>query len=260
AWIMGEYSKLKRYRVPEIVTGKPVNCGGSLGREQATGRGVAFCVREAIKALGIRFKNATVAIQGYGNVGSYAALILKEMGAKIVAISDSKGGIYSKNGINPQIALSHKQKTGSVVGLEGCESISNEELLTLECDVLIPAALENVITKSNASNIKAKIIVEGANGPTTTEADEILNANKVLVVPDILANAGGVTVSYFEWVQNLSRESWSEEVVNSKLEEKIVKAFHHVYKWSQERKESMRKAALAVAVSRVAEAMKTFGF
>ncbi|MEM1524694.1 MAG: Glu/Leu/Phe/Val dehydrogenase [Nitrososphaerales archaeon] len=260
AWIMDTYSQLKGYREPGVVTGKPVNCGGLLGREQSTGRGVALCVREATKVLGIKFKNATVAIQGYGNVGVYAALILKEMGAKIIAVSDSKGGIYSKSGIDPKAALSHKQKTGSVVGLAGCETISNEELLTIECDILIPAALENVITKSNASNIKAKAIVEGANGPTTTEADEILNANKVLVVPDILANAGGVTVSYFEWIQNLTRESWSEETVNKKLEEKIVNAFYQVYKWSQELKRPMRLAALALAVNRVAEAMKMFGF
>lgn len=259
AWIMDAYSQLKGYKEPGVVTGKPVNCGGSLGREQSTGRSVAFCVREATKVLGIKFKNATVAIQGYGNVGVYAALILKEMGAKIIAVSDSKGGIYSKNGIDPKVALSHKQKTGSVVGLAGCEAITNEELLAIECDILIPAALENVITKSNASNIKAKVIVEGANGPTTTEADEILDANKVLVVPDILANAGGVTVSYFEWVQNLTRESWSEEIVNKKLEEKIVNAFYQVYKWSQELKIPMRVAALALAVNRVAEAMKMFG-
>lgn len=259
AWIMDTYSQLKGYRVPECVTGKPVNLGGSEGRTEATGLGAAICAREAANVIGLNLKNATVAIQGFGNVGSHAALFLAEMGCKIVAVSDSRGGIFSPKGINPLAALRYKEKTGSVVGLTGCEVITNEELLELECDILLPAALENVITENNASKIRARVVVEGANGPTTPEADKILYNNKVFVVPDILANAGGVTVSYFEWVQNLNRDHWSLSEVKRKLEEKMVAAFKTVYETSVKNNVDMRSAALMVGVGRVAEAIKTLG-
>jgi len=259
AWIMDTYSQLTGYRVPECVTGKPVTLGGSEGRTEATGLGVAICAREAAKTLGLNLKDVSVAIQGFGNVGSYVAFTLADMGCKIVALSDSRGGIFSPKGINPLAALRYKEKTGSVVGLAGCEEITNEELLEIECDILVPAALENVITPVNASSIKARIISEGANGPTTPEADKILYDNKVFVVPDILANAGGVTVSYFEWVQNLNRDHWTSSEVKRKLEEKLTAAFKTVYETSVKHNIDMRGAALMVGVGRVAEAIKTLG-
>jgi glutamate dehydrogenase/leucine dehydrogenase len=259
AWIMDTYSQLTGYRVPECVTGKPVTLGGSEGRTEATGLGVAICAREAAKTLGLNLKDVSVAIQGFGNVGSYVAFTLADMGCKIVALSDSRGGIFSPKGINPLAALRYKEKTGSVVGLAGCEEITNEELLEIECDILVPAALENVITPVNASSIKARIISEGANGPTTPEADKILYDNKVFVVPDILANAGGVTVSYFEWVQNLNRDHWTSSEVKRKLEEKLTAAFKTVYETSIKHNIDMRGAALMVGVGRVAEAIKTLG-
>lgn len=259
AWIMDTYSQLTGYRVPECVTGKPVSLGGSEGRAEATGLGAAICAREAAKVTGLNLKDATVAIQGFGNVGSNAAFSLAEMGCKIVALSDSRGAIFSPKGINPLAALRYKEKTGSVVGLAGCEELTNEELLELECDILLPAALENVITRNNASRIKARIIVEGANGPTTPEADKILYDNKVFLVPDILANAGGVTVSYFEWVQNLNRDHWPLSEVKRKLEEKMTEAFRSVYETSVKNNVDMRAAALMVGVGRVAEAIKTLG-
>jgi glutamate dehydrogenase/leucine dehydrogenase len=259
AWIMDTYSQLTGRPEPACVTGKPVTLGGSEGRAQATGLGAAICAREAVKTLGLELKDATVAIQGFGNVGSNAALALAEMGCKIIALSDSRGGIFSKKGIDPLKALQHKKETGSVVGLAGCEEITNEELLELECDILLPAALENVITSSNASKVKARIVVEGANGPTTPEADRILYDNKVFVVPDILANAGGVTVSYFEWVQNLNRDHWTLSEVKRKLEERMVSAFKTVYETSVKQNIDMRAAALMVGVGRVAEAIKMRG-
>ncbi len=258
AWVMDTYSQLKGYLVPEVVTGKPVSLGGSEGRATATSRGVAFCVREAAKARKLRLKGSTVAIQGYGNAGSNAAIFLSEMGCKVIALSDSKGGVYSTKGIDPLHVLKHKEKTGSVIGFDGTEQISNEDLLEVECDILVPAALENVITKSNASKIKAKIIAEAANGPTTTQADEILDENGIFVIPDILANSGGVIVSYLEWVQNLNREHWTEQEVFNKLEKKILTAFYDVYNNSK-KKTSMRTAALMLGVGRVAEAIKTLG-
>ncbi|MEM1994700.1 MAG: Glu/Leu/Phe/Val dehydrogenase [Nitrososphaerales archaeon] len=259
AWIMDTYSQLTGYRVPECVTGKPVSLGGSEGRAEATGLGAAICASEAANAIGLNLKDATVAIQGFGNVGSNAALFLAEMGCKIIALSDSRGGIFSPKGINPLAALRYKEKTGSVVGMAGCDEITNEELLELECDILLPAALENVITQENASRVKARIVVEGANGPTTPEADKILYSNKVFVVPDILANAGGVTVSYFEWVQNLNRDHWNLAEVKRKLEEKMIAAFKSVYETSVKYNIDMRAAALMVGVGRVAEAIKTLG-
>lgn len=259
AWIMDTYSQIKGYAIPEVVTGKPTHIGGSEGRSTATSRGVAFCTREAAKVLGIDLKKSSAVIQGFGNAGASAAIFLEEMGCKTLACSDSRGGIYSKNGIEAKKALIHKEKTGSVVGYPGTEQISNDELLELECDILVPAALENAITSKNASRIKANIISEAANGPTTPEADKILDGNKSFIIPDILANAGGVAVSYLEWVQNLNREHWSEEEVNAKLEKTMVRAFHDVYSLSKKHNTHMRTAALVLGVGRVAEAIKSLG-
>jgi glutamate dehydrogenase/leucine dehydrogenase len=259
AWIMDTYSQFKGYSVPECVTGKPISVGGSEGREEATSRGVVICAREAAKRLGLKFKGATVAVQGYGNVGWNAAKIAHDMGCKIIAVSDSVGGIYCSEGLNPRKVYEHKLKTGSVVNYPKCKNISNEELLETKCDILIPAALESQITKENADKIKVKIIVEGANGPTTPEADKILREKEIFLVPDILANAGGVTASYFEWVQNLTREHWTLEEVNRKLEDIMVKAFSDVYGLMEKEKESMRTAALMLGVGRVSEAIKILG-
>lgn len=259
AWIMDTYSQFKGYSVPECVTGKPIILGGSEGRTEATARGVFICVREAIKRLGMKMKGATVTVQGFGNVGWNASRIAYEMGCKTIAVSDSRGGIYCKKGLNPYKVYEHKEKSGSVVNYKGCENITNEELLELECDILIPAALENQITKENAANIKAKIVAEGANGPTTPKADRILYEKGVFSVPDILANAGGVTVSYYEWVQNLEREHWPLEEVNRKLEKKMVKSFKDVYEIAKKEKSDMRTAALMLGIGRVGEAIKTLG-
>ncbi|MEM3554014.1 MAG: Glu/Leu/Phe/Val dehydrogenase [Candidatus Bathyarchaeia archaeon] len=259
AWIMDTYSQFKGYSVPECVTGKPLSVGGSEGRVEATSLGVMFCAREAAKILGLKMKDARFVVQGFGNVGWNAAKIAYDWGCKIIGVSDSSGGIYCKEGLNPYKVYEHKAKTGSVLNFEGCKNITNEELLELECDILVPAALENQITKANADKIKAKIIAEGANGPTTPEADRVLNEKGVFLIPDILANSGGVTVSYFEWVQNLTREHWTLEEVNQKLERKMVKAFNDVYKTSKDKEEPMRTAALMLGVGRVAEAIKTLG-
>jgi glutamate dehydrogenase/leucine dehydrogenase len=259
AWIMDTYSQFKGYSVPECVTGKPISVGGSEGRAEATSLGVVVCAREAAKKLGLKLKGATVAVQGYGNVGWNAAKIAYDMGCKIVAVSDSTGGVYCEKGLNPYKIYQHKSKTGSVTNYEKCENITNEELLETTCDILIPAALENQITKKNANKIKAKIVAEGANGPTTPEADKALHEKGILLVPDILANSGGVTASYYEWVQNLTREHWTVEEVNRKLEDKMVKAFNDVHKLAKKEKSDMRTAALMLGVGRVAEAIKTLG-
>ena len=259
AWIMDTFSQIKGYSVPGCVTGKPISIGGSEGRNEATSLGVDICVREAAQRLNMKLKGAAVAVQGYGNVGWNAAKIAYDWGAKIVAVSDSMGGIYNKEGINPYKVYEHKQKTGSVINFKGSKNITNEEVLGTQCDILIPAALENAITKKNAGRICAKIVSEGANGPTTPEADRILYENKVLLIPDILANAGGVTVSYFEWVQNLEREHWPLGEVCEKLESKMCKAFNDVYELSRKQKCDMRTAALMLGVGRVAEAIKTLG-
>ncbi|MDI3534128.1 MAG: glutamate dehydrogenase [Thermosediminibacterales bacterium] len=260
AWFMDEYSKLKGYNTPGVVTGKPLNLGGSAGRNEATARGCTFTIREAAKEIGLDLNGATVAVQGYGNAGSVAAKLLAELGCKIVAVNDSKGGAYNPEGLDPLAVLKHKENTSTVKGFPGTKDISGEELLELDVDILIPAALENVITSKNAANIKAKIIGECANGPTTPEADKILYKNGILVIPDILANAGGVTVSYFEWVQNLMNYYWSEEEVNSKLEAIMVKAFKEVYAMHKEKGVNMREAAYLVSVKRVADAMKIRGW
>ena len=242
-----------------MVTGKPVNLGGCEGREEATAYGVSVCVREAAKRYGITFKGASVAIQGFGNVGSNAAKILYEWGTKIVAVSDSEGGIYDPNGLNPFKVLEHKKKTGTVKGYPEAENISNRELLELDVDFLIPAAIERQITEENAGNVKAKVIVEGANGPTTSKADEILAEKGVKVIPDILANAGGVTVSYLEWVQNLQRFNLTRQEVLKRLDDKMVKAFNEVLEYSERYEVAPRKGALILAVHRVAEAVKFLG-
>jgi len=259
AWIMDTYSQLKGYSIPESVTGKPVEIGGSEGRVCATSQGVSLCIREAAEKLKMPLKGATVAVQGFGNVGYNAASILHSKGCKIVAVSDSTGGIYCSEGLNPYTVRVHKNKTGSVQGCEGATNVTNAELLESKCDILVPAALENQITKQNADKVKARIVAEGANGPTTTEADKILFEKDVCLIPDILANSGGVTVSYFEWVQNLTREHWTLDEVNQKLEAKITKAFADVYKLSVKEESDMRTAALMLGVGRVSHALKTLG-
>jgi len=259
AWIMDTYSQFKGYSVPECVTGKPISLGGSEGRLEATSLGVIVCAREAVKHLGIKLKGATVAVQGFGNVGWNAAKIAYEMGCKVIAVSDSIGGVYCANGLNPYAVYEHKSKTGSVINYDEGENITNEELLETECDILIPATLENQITRENADKVKAKIIVEGANGPTTPEADKTLHEKGVFLVPDILANSGGVTARYDELVQKLTIEHWTLGEVNRKLENKMVKAFNDVYKIYKTEGEDMRTAALILGVGRVSEAIKTLG-
>ncbi|MDI6828139.1 MAG: Glu/Leu/Phe/Val dehydrogenase [Armatimonadota bacterium] len=261
AWMMDEFSKLRGYYCPGVITGKPLELGGSEGRGDATARGGMYTLREAAKFLDIDLSKATVAIQGFGNAGSFAAILAEEMfGSKIVAVSDSRGGIFSPDGFSAKAVLDHKNKTGSVIGFPGTQPVSNEELLELDVDVLLPSALENVITGENASRIKAKIIGELANGPTTPEADDILYKNNCFVIPDFLCNAGGVTVSYFEWVQNITGDYWEEEYVHERLDKKMTKAFHDTLTVSLERKVDMRTAAYMVAIQRVAEAMKLRGW
>lgn len=259
AWIMDTISMHRGYTVPAVVTGKPVNIGGSLGRNEATGRGVAVIVREAARRRGINLERARVAVQGYGNVGSVAALLLAEAGATIVAVSDSRGGIYNPGGLDPAAVLAHKHDTGSVVGFPKAGQVSNAEVLEVSCDILVPAALEHQITETNAPRIKAQIIAEAANGPTTPAADRILHERGVLVLPDILANAGGVTVSYFEWVQDLQSFFWSEREVNQQLEQVMVSAFESVERIAAERKIPLRLAAYVLAVQRVADAVRVRG-
>ncbi len=261
AWMMDEFSKLRGYYCPGVITGKPLELGGSEGRGDATARGGMYTLREAAKFLDIDLSKATVAIQGFGNAGSFAAILAEEMfGSKIVAVSDSRGGIFNPDGFSAKAVLDHKNKTGSVIGFPGTKPVSNEELLELDVDVLLPSALENVITGENASRIKAKIIGELANGPTTPEADDILYKNNRFVIPDFLCNAGGVTVSYFEWVQNITGDYWEEEYVHERLDKKMTKAFHDTLTVSLERKVDMRTAAYMVAIQRVAEAMKLRGW
>ncbi len=259
AWIMDTYSQLKGYSVPECVTGKPVEIGGSEGRTEATGRGVVHCIKQAAENTGLKLKNASVAIQGFGNVGYHAAQAARKIGCRVVAVSDSTGAIYCADGLNPATVLAHKEETGSVQNFNDCTNLTNEELLETDCDVLIPAALENQITRKNADRIQACMVAEAANGPTTPEADRILHEKNVCLIPDILANSGGVTVSYFEWVQNLTREHWTLEEVNKKLETKMTKAFNDVYALSQNEESDMRTAALMLGVGRVANAIKVLG-
>jgi glutamate dehydrogenase/leucine dehydrogenase len=256
---MDTYSQFKGYLVPEIVTGKPIYMQGSEGRSAATAQGLIYCIDEAVKQLGIKLGRATAAIQGFGKVGWNAARLLHNQGCRIIALSDSKGAIYNTKGINPLKVYEHKKKTNSIINYEGCRNITNQELLETECDILIPAALENQITKENAGDIKTRILAEGANGPTTPEANKILTEKGIFTLPDILANSGGVTVSYFEWVQNLHREHWREEEVLSKLEYIMVKAFKDVFKNMNEYETDMRNAALTLGVGRVAKSLKALG-
>jgi len=261
AWMMDEFSKMREFNSPGVITGKPLEIGGSLGRGDATAKGTIYTIRDAAKHLSIDLKEATVAIQGYGNAGSYCHMLVGELGSKVVAISDSKGGIYSEDGIDCKCAMEHKSVKGCVIGAkEDAKEISNEELLELDVDILIPAALENVITKKNADKIKAKIIAEAANGPTTPEADEILYKKGIFVIPDFLCNAGGVTVSYFEWVQNISGYYWPLDMVYERLDQKMTKAFSDVLEMSKKEKVNMRVAAYMVAVKRVVDAMKLRGW
>ena len=261
AWMMDEYSKLKGFNCPGVITGKPIALGGSLGRGDATARGAMFTIIEAAKHLNVDLAAATVAVQGYGNAGSYIAILMNDiLGSKIVAVSDSKGGIYSKQGLDPRRVFQYKAETGSVINFPGAENISNEELLELDVTVLCPSALENVITRENASKIKSKIVAALANGPITPEADEILVDNGVFIIPDFLCNAGGVIVSYFEEVQNAYNYYWDEDEVHERLSRKMTKAFQDVLLESLKSKVSMRVAAYIVAVARVAEAMRLRGW
>jgi len=247
------------YSVPGVVTGKPVSIGGSLGRKEATGRGCVYTILSAVKHLGLSMSEMRVAVQGYGNVGSATAKLLAQEGCRIIAVGDVSGAIYNTDGINPAEVAKHLDATGSVVNFPGTEAITNKELLELDCDILVPAALENQITEENAGNVKAKIIAEAANGPTTLAADKILDKKGVWVLPDILTNAGGVIVSYFEWVQGLQAYFWSEREVNLKLRDIMEKAYAAVSKITDEQNVTMRQAAMMLAVSRVAEATRIRG-
>ncbi len=259
AWIMDTYSTLKGHMAPAVVTGKPLECGGSPGRKAATGYGVVVCTIEALKHIGIKLTGSSVAVQGFGNVGYHAATIMSDLGSKVIAVSDSRGGIYSADGLDIKAVAKYKDDADSVQGFRGSKAITNEELLGLKCDALLPCAMEHQLTKKNASKIKASIISEGANSPTTPDADVIFDRMNVFVVPDILANAGGVTVSYYEWVQNHQREGWTERDIHKKLEQKMVAAFNDVLEISKKYKVNMRTGAYILAVGRVADAMKKLG-
>jgi len=259
AWIMDTYSMSKGYSVLGVVTGKPIEVGGSRGRLEATGRGCMICARLAGKLLGINLEGTTVAVQGFGKVGSVVARLLAGEGCKVIGISDVKGGIYSAKGLDVDSVFAHCQETGSVVDYKVAEAITNAELLALPCDILVPAAIEGQIHGDNATSVRARMIIEGANGPTTTEADKILSDNGVFVVPDILANAGGVVVSYFEWVQGLQAFFWSEDEVNHQLQEVMDNAFREVLEVSQREKVDMRNAAYMLAIKRIADTMEMRG-
>jgi len=259
AWFMDTISMFHGHTELGVVTGKPLSLGGSKGRHEATARGCQYTTRAACAVKRISLKGAKVAVQGFGNAGSIAARLLHEDGATVIAASDSKGGIYNEHGIDPEVALRHKEETGSLVGFKGCDAISNQELLELRCDVLVPAALENTITLENADHIRAKIVAEAANGPTTPGADQILREKGIFVIPDILCNAGGVTVSYFEWVQDLYGFFWTEHEVNNYLERTMNSAFKDVHAASEKYRVDMRTGAYITAVARVAEATKVRG-
>jgi glutamate dehydrogenase/leucine dehydrogenase len=255
-WMLDEYTKITGNKSKATFTGKSVDNGGSLGRTEATGYGGVYVMEELLKAEKFKADPLTIAIQGIGNVGYYFAELAHKNGYKIVAISDSKGGIYTSKGIDPKLALEYKQKQGSLTGMPGTKTIGNEQLLELKVDVLVPSALENVINADNADKIKARYIIEMANGPITPEADEILFEKKILSVPDVLANSGGVTVSYFEWYQNIHNEKWSKEEVLKKLKENITRAFKQTYSKRKELKVNMRMAAYALAVAKIIDAFK----
>ena len=259
AWFMDTYSTREGFSVPGVVTGKPVSVGGSAGRAQATSRGVMYITLSTLKNLGRPVEDARVVVQGFGNVGAGTVHLLHDQGCIIVGVSDVTGGVYNPRGLSPQGLVAHKARVGTITGYEGGEPVSNEELLELECDVLIPAAIEGQITARNSGAIKAPVIVEAANGPTTSEADAILKDRGILVVPDILANAGGVTVSYFEWVQDLQAFYWQEDEVNDRLRQIMEKSYVDVLSLAEDRKVSMRTAATMLGVGRVAEAHSTRG-
>jgi len=259
AWIMDTYSMNKGYPVHGVVTGKPISLGGSLGRNEATGRGVFYTTLASCDHLKIPVKDARVVVQGFGNAGSIAAILMHQAGAKVIAVSDTRGCIFNANGLDVPAVVSFKDRTGSVIGFPGSESITPEELLAMECEVLIPAALENAITANNAHTIHARIVSEAANGPVTPEADKIFDQKGVFLIPDILCNAGGVTVSYFEWVQDENHLFWDEQDVNSRLEKIMNRSFAAVLKIHTDKKVNMRLAANMLGVSRVAETAKVRG-
>lgn len=259
AWMMDTYSMQVGHSVPGVVTGKPISIGGSEGRSEATGRGVVFMIVEAAKRMGMMLDGSTAVIQGFGNVGATTAKYLCREGAKIIAVSTSKGGVYCEKGIDLPALQEYYKKNASLSGFAGCDKISNDELIALPCDILVPAALENTIHKDNAANVKARLLAEGANGPVTPIADEILKEKGVFVLPDILANAGGVTVSYFEWVQDLQNYFWNEDEINNKLRMIMVSAFEKVMSIAEELKIDNRTAALVLGIGRVAEATKVRG-
>ncbi len=259
AWIMDTYSMHQGYTVPGVVTGKPISLGGSEGRNEATARGCVFTIVEAARHMGMDLKTARVSVQGFGNAGSIAARLIREEGATVVAVSDSTGGIHDPSGLDIAKVIAWKSEHGTVQGFPGVTDISNADVLEVDCDILIPAALENQITSRNAARIKARMIAEAANGPTTPEADAELFSRGVFMIPDILCNAGGVTVSYFEWVQDLNRDHWSEAVVNDKLHGIMIKAFGETLAIAQRESCDMRTAAYLLAVDRVADAMDMRG-
>ncbi len=259
AWIMDTYSMHRGYSVPSVVTGKPLEIGGSQGRLEATGRGVMISAREACRRLGMSLAGARVAVQGFGNVGAVAAYLLQDQGSIIVAASDSAGGVYNPKGLNARELEAFKREHGTLAGFPGTTRVSNEQLLELPCEILVPAALESQVTADNAPRVKAHLIIEGANGPLTPKADEVFKDRGITVVPDILANAGGVIVSYFEWVQGLQQFFWTEEEVNQNLERIMVRSIAQVVETSQEKRTTLRTAALIRAIDRVAEALMTRG-
>jgi glutamate dehydrogenase (NAD(P)+) len=259
AWVMDTFSMHAGHTVPAVVTGKPLSIGGSEGRNEATARGAVYTIIEAAKAIGLDLDGSRVVVQGFGNAGMYSAKLIAELGATVIGVSDTSGGIHSSKGLDPDKVAAFKRETGRVQGLPGTEKVTNAELLELDCDVLIPAAIENQIGSHNAPNIKAKIVAEAANGPTSPEADRILHDKGVMLIPDILCNAGGVTVSYFEWVQDLQNLFWREATINARLKEVMVKSFNDVIDLSRKHKVDMRTAAYMLAVSRSADATLTRG-
>ena len=259
AWMMDTFSMHHGYSIPAVITGKPLAIGGSEGRLEATARGVQFVTRDAMIDLGMNPEECTVVIQGFGNVGSNSARLLQELGCKVVGISDIRGGVYNPHGIDIHQALHYSKEHGNLAGLPNTEAVSNWELLTLPCDILIPAALENQLTRHNATHVKARLIIEAANGPTTPEADVILNDRGVTIVPDILANAGGVTVSYFEWVQDLQRFFWAEHEINNRLESIMTRAYRAICEKALQQETNLRMGAYLLAVARVAEATEIRG-
>lgn len=259
AWMMDEYSRIREFDSPGFITGKPLVLGGSHGRETATAKGVAICVREAVQRKGIDLQGARVVVQGFGNAGSFLSKFMHDMGAKVIGISDAYGALYDKDGLDIDYLLDRRDSFGTVTKLFK-NTISNEELLTLDCDILVPAAIENQITASNAHDIQARIVVEAANGPTTWKATQILSDRDILLIPDVLANSGGVTVSYFEWVQNNQGYYWTESEVQNKLETVLVQSFDNVYRTADIRRVDMRLAAYMVGVRKMAEAARFRGW